>query len=85
MWESPGFLYQYKIDVSPDGERWKTAVDRSSNAKIEWAPGHEFLAHDVRYVRLSSTKLETGCWMGLVEFEVFDSMQLPTPQQYVEH
>lgn len=82
MWESPGFLYQYKIEVSPDGLRWSTVVNQSENTEVQWMPVHAFTAENVRYVRLSTTALEDGCWMGLVEFEVFDAAPLPPGMQY---
>lgn len=82
MWESPGFLYQYKIEVSPDGLRWSTVVDQGKNTEVQWMPVHAFTSENVRYVRLSSTGMDDGCWMGLVEFEVFDTVPLPPGTQY---
>jgi len=82
MWESPGFLYRYKIEASPDGLRWSTVVDRSKNTEVQWMPVDAFTAENVRYVRLSSTGLERGCWMGLMEFEVFDTTPLPPGTEY---
>jgi alpha-L-fucosidase len=73
MWQDPGFLYRYKIEGSVNDTDWITLVDRTDNTRAEWIPDHHFTASQVRYVRLTATQLEDGCWMGLREFEVFDA------------
>lgn len=77
MWHDPGFLYRYRIEVSPDDTRWTTAVDMTANPNVVWMPVHAFTAKDARFLRVSVTALEDGCWWGIREVEVFDSLPLP--------
>jgi hypothetical protein len=77
MWQDPGFLYQYKIEVSPDDVQWTTAVDMTQNLRAAWLPVHAFKARGARYVRVSGTGVEDGCWLGIRELEVFDTLPLP--------
>ncbi|MGC8744309.1 MAG: discoidin domain-containing protein [Verrucomicrobiia bacterium] len=76
MWQDPGFLYQYRIEVSSDNLNWQTVVDMTQNKKAEWLPVHSFNA-TARYVRVSPTGIEDGCWLGIREFELFDTLPLP--------
>ncbi|MCX7049516.1 MAG: discoidin domain-containing protein [Candidatus Sumerlaeota bacterium] len=77
MWQDPGFLYQYKIEVSPDDAQWETVVDMTQNTRAAWLPAHAFMAKKARFVKVSATGIEDGCWLGIREFEVFDTLPLP--------
>ena len=77
MWNDPGFCYQYKIEVSADDVRWTTAVDMTRNAEVRWVPVHAFTAKGARYLRVTVTGMENGCWLGIREVEVFDTLPLP--------
>lgn len=77
MWHDPGFCYQYKIETSADDAHWTTVVDKTRNAETKWVPVHAFTAKDARYLRVTATGLENGCWLGIREVEVFDTLPLP--------
>jgi hypothetical protein len=74
MWHDPAFWYQYKIEVSADDRQWTTAVDMTRNTEVKWVPIHAFTAKDVRYLRVTVTGMENGCWLGVREVEVFDTL-----------
>ncbi|MHB1036872.1 MAG: discoidin domain-containing protein [Pirellulales bacterium] len=71
MWHDPGFWYQYRIEVSADGRQWTTAVDMTQNTEVKWVPSHKFAA-DARWLRITVTGMENGCWLGIREVEVFE-------------
>jgi hypothetical protein len=77
MWHDPGFSYQYKIEVSADDRKWTTVVDKTKNREVRWVPVHAFAAKGARYVRVTVTGMEDGCWLGIREVEVFDTLPLP--------
>jgi hypothetical protein len=76
MWHDPGFCYQYKIEVSPDDAHWTTVVDKTANTETKWVPVHAFTA-TARYLRVTVTGMDDGCWLGIREVEVFDTLPLP--------
>ena len=80
MWHDPGFCYQYKIEVSADDANWTTVVDKTRNAETKWVPVHAFAAPGARYLRVTATGLENGCWLGIREVEVFDTLPLPSDE-----
>jgi hypothetical protein len=69
-WEAPGFWYQYKVETSADDKSWALAVDETKNAKVDSYPMHSFASTGVRFVRLTITGFERGCWPGVRELEV---------------
>ena len=77
MWQDPGFWYQYKIEVSPDDRQWTTVVDMTRNTETKWVPVHAFTARDARYLRVTATGMENGCWLGIREVELFGSPSPP--------
>jgi hypothetical protein len=83
MWQDPGFYYQYKIEVSADSINWNVVVN-SKDQKVIWVPTHTFDAKHVRYVRVTSTGLDDGCWLGIREFELFENKKLPMSQAFVD-
>lgn len=70
LWEAPGFWYQYKIETSADDKEWSLAIDQTQNTKAIRQPADAFKATGVRYVRLTLTACERGCWPGVRAFEV---------------
>jgi hypothetical protein len=77
MWHDPGFCYQYKIEASADDANWTTVVDKTGNTETKWVPVHAFTAKGARYLRVTVTGMDDGCWLGIREVEVFDTLPLP--------
>jgi len=80
MWHDPGFWYQYRIEVSADDAHWTTAVDMTRNRAAKWVPVHAFTAKDARYLRVTVTGMDDGCWLGIREVELFDTLPLPSAE-----
>lgn len=92
LWEAPGFWYQYRVEVSPDGSDWCAAVDQSDNTEVNWLAEHKFEARQMRYVRLElvgyddsggGPRRAMGCWPGVREFELF-GVKSPGPRNQDE-
>ena len=64
-------VYQYKIEVSRDGEHFDTVVDRSRNEHLETAPFDEIPPVVCRYVRLTMLDWPEDLPLGIIEFTVF--------------
>ncbi len=47
------------------------------NREVKWVPVHAFTAKDARYLRVTVTGMDDGCWLGIREVEVFDTLPLP--------
>jgi hypothetical protein len=81
FWQNPGYYYQYKIEVSPDGTNWVQVVDMTTNTVATRLPVHQFQARG-QYVKLTLTGADDGCWPALAEFEVFAGGPVPTGEPY---
>jgi HEAT repeat protein len=73
-------VYQYRVDVSADGDAWQTVVDRSSDAPPASPEGflNAFAPVSARYARLSVLKNSVNEAVHVVEFEVLGA-QIPAP------
>ncbi|GHT18279.1 endo-1,4-beta-xylanase [Bacteroidia bacterium] len=77
----PLFAYQYKIEASDDGEKWRTIVDKTHNTKDA---GHELIvltkAVKARYLRITNAKELPGKF-SIYGFRVFGNGKgdLPKP------
>ena len=81
MWQNPGYFYQYKVEVSEDGSTWSQVVDMTTNTVAIRLPVHTMKALG-RYMKLTLTGADDGCWPALAEFEVFADGKVPPGQQY---
>jgi hypothetical protein len=75
MWEAPGFSYQYKIETSVDEKNWVMAMDQTKNIDVVRVVTDRFSATGVRYLRLTVTGFEQGCWPGVREFQILPAMK----------
>nr|WP_144922194.1 discoidin domain-containing protein [Paenibacillus bovis] len=71
--EFPNMAYQYKVEVSTDGENWTVFADRTNNTE----PGNpkyvDEKSSSARYVRISVIGTENpGAWVSIWEFLVLD-------------
>jgi hypothetical protein len=81
LWQNPGFYYQYKIEVSDDAAAWTPVIDMTANTVAARLPTHAFQA-SARYIRLTLTGVDDGCWPALAEFEIFAEGAVPPPQTH---
>ncbi len=64
-WEFDG-VYQYKIEGSDDGRKWKLLADRTDNSKAAKTTTDELNA-EVRFVRITITRVPVGNWASVRE------------------
>ena len=81
MWQNPGYVYQYQIEVSENASNWTQVVDMTTNNVAIRLPVHLMKARG-RYVRLTLADADDGCWPALAEFEVFGPGQVSPGQSY---
>ncbi|NUR31422.1 MAG: alpha-fucosidase [Catenulispora sp.] len=74
-WEFGGRRYGYRIDGSTDGSSWTTLSDRTTTTSTAQVQTVGFSA-TARYLRLTVTALESGCWASVRSFEVYDRLFL---------
>ena len=55
-------------------------VDKTRNTETKWVPVHAFTAKAARYLRVTVTGMDDGCWLGIREVEVFDTLPLPSAE-----
>lgn len=65
--------YQYKIDVSNDGETWETVADESANTRPASRRGerHQFPARSARFVRVTVLSNSANIGVHLHEVRIF--------------
>ena len=64
-------IYKYKIEVSMDGETYKTALDQTNNTISKNTIFGEFTPVKCRFVRLTITDWPKKNPLGIIEFTVF--------------
>jgi len=71
-WQFPGKPYQYKVEGSADAQTWRMLSDQTRNVQTT-APHHVALenARGIRYVRITVTGVEEGCWVGIRDVKIF--------------
>ncbi|KAA2264219.1 alpha-fucosidase [Solihabitans fulvus] len=70
-WEFPNRTYRYRVDGSVDGGAWSTLVDRVNNTDTSQV--HTLPCTGVaRYLRVTVTGLDAGCWASIRSCEAFD-------------
>jgi len=71
MWEFAR-AYKYRIDVSSDGVRWTTVVNKTNNTDTSQIQSVSFNSNYKRYVRITVTGgLDSHHWASFYEFRVF--------------
>jgi hypothetical protein len=67
----PTNAYQYKIDISADGETYATVLDQSTNAIVRNTIFEEIPPTKCRFVRLTMINWPRATPLGIIEFTVF--------------
>ncbi len=70
-WEKAGKIYKYKVEVSTDNSNWTLKVDKTNNTSNQQVQTDSFSTNAARYVRITVTGMESGCWASFSEFKVF--------------
>ena len=64
-------VYKYKLEVSQDGNEYKTVVDKTGNALPKDTVYDEFAPVNCRFVRLTVTDWPRNNPLGIIDFTVF--------------
>jgi hypothetical protein len=72
MWEFDGQSYGYVVELSTDNVHWSTSVNKRNNTSTSQTQQDIFTARG-QYVRITITRLPSGCWASFWEFKVLVS------------
>ena len=71
-WPFAGKRYRYKVEGAADRQNWSLLSDRTKNAATSQVHDLKFpSARRVRYLRITVTGLDEGCWASISEVKVF--------------
>ena len=72
IWPYDGKTYRYKIEGSDDRNKWSLLSDQTSSVSKSQIQNLKFEnARQVRYVKVTVTGFEEGCWASICEVRVF--------------
>lgn len=71
-WPYKGKNYRYRIEGSADRKQWCVLSDRSNTASKSQVHSLKFEnARQIRYVRITITGFDEGCWASISEVRLF--------------
>ena len=77
-WPFAGKSYRYKVEGSADGKKWSLLSDQTKTASTSRVQKLKFeKAVQVRYVKITVTGLDEGCWVSISEVKLF-GLEQPT-------
>jgi hypothetical protein len=73
-WPFDGKRYRYKVEGSADRKNWSLLSDQTNTTATSQVQDLKFQkARQVRYVKITVTGLDEGCWASISEVKVFGS------------
>ncbi len=77
-WPYDGKQYRYKVEGSADGKNWSLLSDQAKSTATSQVHDLKFQkARQVRYLKITVTGFDEGCWASISEVQVFGLK--PTP------
>jgi len=71
-WPYDGKKYQYKVEGSIDQKKWSLLSDQTKTKSASQVHDLKFhKASPARFVRITVTAFDDGCWAGIAEVKVF--------------
>jgi hypothetical protein len=71
-WPYDGKNYRYKIEGSADRKNWSILSDQTNTASRSQVHNLKFEnARQIRYVRVTITGFDEGCWASISEMKLF--------------
>ena len=71
-WPFDGKRYRYKVEGSADRKSWSLLSDQTNTTATSQVHDLKFQkARQVRYVKITVTGLDEGCWVSISEVKVF--------------
>ncbi|WP_435007800.1 DUF7133 domain-containing protein [Tundrisphaera lichenicola] len=77
VWEHDDAPYRYKVEGSADGKAWKLLSDQSRSTERAQVRTQALQARNIRYVRLTATRLDPADWASVFSFQVFGTRPAP--------
>jgi hypothetical protein len=75
-WPFDGKRYRYKVEGSTDRKNWSLLSDQTNATATSQVRDLKFQkARQVRYVKITVTDLDEGCWASISEVKVFGLRQ----------
>ncbi len=77
-WPFDGKRYRYKVEGSTDRKSWSLLSDQTSTTATSQVHNLTFQkAGPVRYLKITVTGLDEGCWVSISEVQVFGLEHTP--------
>ena len=77
-WPFDGKRYRYKVEGSADREHWSLLSDQTNSTVTSQVHNLKFAkARQVRYVKITVTDFDDGCWASISEVKVFGIKRPP--------
>jgi hypothetical protein len=77
-WPFDGKRYRYKVEGSADRKDWFLLSDQTDTVATSQVHKLKFQkARQVRYVKITLTGVDEGCWVSICEVKVFGLEQTP--------
>jgi alpha-L-fucosidase len=77
-WPYKGMNYRFRVEGSTDGKKWVTLSDQTRSTDRARVRDLKFdKAQKIRYVRITVTGFDDGCWASISEVKVFGT---PAPR-----
>jgi hypothetical protein len=70
-WPYAGKRYRYRVEGSADRKTWSLLSDQTKTNSKAQVHDLEFAARQIRYVKITITGLDEGCWVSIAEVKVF--------------
>ena len=71
-WPYDGKKYQYKVEGSIDQKKWSLLSDQTKARSTSQVHDLKFRkASPARFLRVTVTAFDDGCWAGIAEFKAF--------------
>jgi hypothetical protein len=74
IWPYDGMTYQFKVEGSADKKAWSMLDDQTTSTSRAQVRNLKFeKARGIRYVKITVTGFDDGCWASISEVKVFGS------------
>jgi hypothetical protein len=78
-WPFAGKKYRYKVEGSADHQVWSLLSDQTKSATTARVHDLKFpKARQIRYLKITVTGLDQGCWASISEVQVFGLAHSPS-------
>ena len=77
-WPFDGHIYRYKVEGSADQRHWSLLSDQTKTTATSQVHDLKFQkASHIRYLKITVTGVDDGCWVSISEVKVFGFEHTP--------